>query len=121
MRLADKQAIFTEMLTSLLAYARAFDVADGKRYRIRLRDVYRDPRSNYGHMQSTHRVGLAADILVDVQAEDGTWKWVKTNCPMYEAMAKQWAMLGTKYKMPARWGGEFKDYNHFSIEHNGIR
>jgi len=83
-------------------------------------DAYRDPRLHgavgvklgYGHPKSAHKNRLAIDInlfkdgmfLTDVSTE-------------YTKLGEFWESLAPD----ARWGGRFKDANHYSLEHDGIK
>jgi len=102
--LSKDQEKFTEMLSRLLMYAAAIGA------RPRLRDAYRDERAFgkygeqgpvYGHPRSTHKVGLAADILVVDDA-------------LHEKLHDFWDILGGSTRIA-------EDMNHYSLEWEGIR
>lgn len=109
----EAQELFMFLLPSLLTYI--FSLG----YRLRGGDLYRDPRvfgeigerQGYGHSRSGHKRKLAIDLNLfkdgvylnktEDHAAIGAW-WVKQN-PL------------------CRWGGEFKDGNHYSIEWDGVK
>jgi hypothetical protein len=80
-------------------------------------DFYRSPRvfgqqgtfKGYGHKYSNHKVRLAADLNLFIDDE-------------YMTATEDYEKLGIKWKSMhelCRWGGDFNDGNHFSLEHNG--
>lgn len=113
MSLREKQILFTRLLADLIQWGNAHG------YICRIRDAYRDPRVfgevgekvGYGHPRSCHKIGLAADVLIDI---DGVWQ---TETQAYEPMGEKWESMHDL----ARWGGRFNDGNHFSITHSGMR
>ena len=112
MTLRQKQVKFAEMVATLIA--RAFELA----YEVTLGDVYRDPRAHgevgeskvrYGHPKSCHKIRLAIDLNlfregVYLQGEKG-----------YKELGEWWELQG------GTWGGRFKDFNHFSLSHEGMK
>lgn len=78
-------------------------------YQITLGDAYRDPRVPYGHKDSLHRIRLAIDLNV---FKDG--KYLTTG-EEYVDLGEYWESIG------GTWGGRFKDGNHFSLAHNGMK
>ena len=102
--LGRHQEEFTEKLGRLLLYLFSIEA------RPRLRDAYRDKRAfgeygeqgpTYGHPRSTHKVGLAVDIIV----ADNT---------LHEAGHDFWDLLGGSKRIS-------EDMNHYSFEWEGIR
>ena len=115
MGLSQTQRQFTRCLTQLYVYM-------GKHgYEFTLGDAYRDPRAfgtwgekkRYSHSKSVHKVRLAQDINLFV---DG--KYISDGChPVYEELGEYWKSLDPD----ACWGGDFKDANHFSFKHRGMK
>lgn len=112
MTLGNKQRLFSLNLALLTihAYENGYEFTQG--------DGYRDPRvfghvgikKGYGHKSSAHKLRLAHDFNLMI---DG--KYIKETEP--------WRPLGEYWKTlhPLnRWGGDFADGNHFSMEHNGV-
>lgn len=115
MILSEKQREFTKCLMSLLSYAH------DKGYELTLGDAYRDPRvhgdfgekKSYSAGHSVHKLRLAIDLNLFV---DG--KYISDGGhPAYENLGQYWESLHDS----ARWGGRFKDANHFSFEHWGCK
>lgn len=112
MTLREKQSRFAKLIPRLIdkAYELGFEVTLG--------DAYRDPRvfgptgqkRGYGHASSAHKVRLAIDLnlfkygefLGDSSAHIPLGEWWEQQDPY------------------ARWGGRFRDGNHYSFEHDGI-
>jgi len=98
---------------------RLIDKAIELGYEVTLGDAYRDPRAfgslgifmAYGHPKSAHKQRLAIDLNLfkggaflegtDAHTELGTW-W-ESQHPL------------------ARWGGRFRDGNHYSFEWEGTK
>jgi len=101
--LREKQSRFVAMVAALINYA----YSNG--YELTFGDAYRDPRCNYGHANSLHRMRLAVDLnlfkggkyLADTEA--------------HKPLGEYWESIG------GSWGGRFHDGNHYSLEHQGIR
>lgn len=86
---------------------------------VTLGDAFRDPRAfgpigkviAYGHPSSAHKNRLAIDLnlfkdgqfLADTEAHRALGEWWEQQHPL------------------ARWGGRFKDGNHYSFEYNGMK
>lgn len=68
-------------------------------------------KSGAGIANSLHLIPLAADFVLYI---DGVYK---TETSDYKALGMYWESLSPL----ARWGGHFKDGNHFSLEHNGVK
>lgn len=87
-------------------------------YEVTLGDAYRDPRLHgaigikmgYGHSKSCHKLRLAIDLNL---FKDGAYLEGTEN---YRELGEWWE----KQHSSARWGGRFKDGNHFSFEHQGM-
>lgn len=109
--LRQKQSRFVRMLGQLIEFA----YENG--YELTLGDGYRDPRvfgvhgetRGYGHPYSAHKIRLACDLNLFHNGE-----WLQ-NTDDFALLGQFWESLSAD----ARWGGRFKDGNHFSLEHNG--
>lgn len=86
-------------------------------YEITLGDAYRDPRvfgkvgiqDGYGHRNSCHKLRLALDLNLFLNGR-------------YLTTTEEHLPLGEKWEsMGGTWGGRFKDGNHYSLTHNGMR
>lgn len=77
-----------------------------------VRLTVKQPTGN--HMTgSLHYDGLAQDLLL---YKDGDYV---TDTETYTPLGEFWEQLGVSHQLPLRWGGRFKDGNHFSLERNG--
>ena len=109
--LREKQWRFVKMLSQLVAKA------DELGYELTLGDAYRDPRLHgpmgtklgYGHPKSCHKLRLAQDYNL---FKDGEYLPATSD---YEPLGLFWESLG------GTWGGRFRDGNHFSLEHEGVK
>lgn len=109
MRLGAKQELFAELMTQQLLWL----LLNG--YRVRFGDFFRDPRSHgkmneeapYGRRSSVHKLKLAGDLNL---FKDG--KWLQTTEGHRES-GEHWESLHSL----CRWGGRFKDGNHYSLKH----
>ena len=103
MSLGSKQRRFTRMVAELIlfAYRSGYELTFG--------DAYRDPRTPYGHTESLHRKRLAVDLNL---FKDGKYL---TATDDHTPLGEYWEHLG------GTWGGRFKDGNHYSLEHNGMK
>jgi len=109
--LGDKQRLFTRLVSDLLSFIhiRGYEVTFG--------DAYRDARLHgelgvklaYGHKNSCHKIRLAIDLNL---FKDGVYL---TTDKDHEPIGIYWESLNPL----CRWGGRFKDGNHYSLEHNG--
>lgn len=103
MNLVSKQSKFAYAVARLLLHAEQLG------YQVTLGDAYRDPRCEYGHPDSLHKIRLAIDLNL---FRDG--KYLSAGSE-YTPLGEYWESIG------GTWGGRFNDGNHFSFEHNGIR
>ena len=114
--LRQKQSRFTHTVAGLLLYARhqGFEVSLG--------DAYRDPRAfgamgiikrslgiGYSQAKSAHKHRLAIDLNL---FKNG----------VFLAATEDHTPLGVWWEQQGGvWGGRFKDGNHYSFEHEGIK
>ena len=111
MTLGDKQRKFSRMIADLLEFihSRGYEVTFG--------DAYRDPRvhgaigekKGYGHSNSCHKLRLAIDLNLFLDSK------YLTETKDHEPFGIYWESIG------GSWGGRFKDGNHYSLEHEGIK
>ena len=108
MTLSQRQRLFVKLLPRLIDFAYA------QGYELTLGDAYRDPRLHgalgvplgYGHRNSNHKNRLAQDYNlfkagVFLQATED-----------HKPLGEFWKSLHPL----CRWGGDFNDGNHYSIE-----
>jgi len=111
--LSELQQEFCELSATLIAYA----VSQG--YKVTYGDAYRDPRvhgvlgvkEGYGHPKSGHKKRLAIDLNL---FKDGKFLQATED---HQFLGEWWE----KQHPLARWGGRFKDGNHYSFEHEGTK
>lgn len=111
MTLGEKQRKFTFMVSQLIQWA--YDQG----YEITLGDAYRDPRlhgqlgeaKGYGNRNSCHKIRLAIDLNL---FKDGKFLQGTED---HKTLGEHWEAMG------GSWGGRFKDGNHYSLEHEGVR
>ena len=111
MTLGEKQRKFTLMVAQLIqwAYEQGYELTVG--------DAYRDPRLHgevgakmgYGHASSAHKTRLALDLNL---FKGGVFM---TATEAHRPLGEKWESMG------GAWGGRFKDGNHYSLEHNGVK
>ena len=97
--------------------AELIDFAYSKGYELTFGDAYRDPRTNgtigekvgYSHKDSNHKQRLAVDFNL---FKNGAYLASTSD---HEQLGIFWESIG------GSWGGRFKDGNHYSLEHNGIK
>ena len=100
MTLRQKQSKFVRMVALLIqfAYEQGYELTWG------------DAMAKTGHMpNSLHYVGLAVDLNL---FKDGKYL---DKTEDHKPLGEFWESLHKNN----RWGGRFKDGNHYSIEHNG--
>jgi hypothetical protein len=113
MTLGKKQELFMRLLPRLI------DKAHSLGYEIRGGDLFRDPRvhgdigvkDGYGSRNSCHKLKLAIDLNL---FKEGVF------CATTESH-KELGEWWKKQNDLCRWGGDFNDGNHYSLEHNGFR
>lgn len=111
MTLGEKQRAFARLVPRLI------DKAHELGYEVTLGDAYRDPRvfgalgvtQGYGHRNSCHKVRLAIDLNLFLNG-------------VYQTTEDAHRPLGEWWEQQhefARWGGRFKDANHYSFTDSG--
>lgn len=110
MTLSEKQAVFTVMIAQLINWA------DEHGYRLTFGEAYRTPeqaalnaKSGKGIANSLHTQRLAVDFNLFINGQ------YQTGTEAYKPLGEYWESIG------GAWGGRFKDGNHFSLEHNGVK
>ena len=105
MKLSTVQMEFARLVPRLID--KAYDLG----YSVTLGDAYRDPRVTYGHPKSAHRVRLAVDLNL---FQDGIFL---EDTEDHRELGEWWE----KQHILARWGGRFRDGNHYSFEWDGVK
>lgn len=111
MTLREARCAFTQCLAELVLLAKTlgYEVAFDE---VTERITEKDPTSD--HMKnSLHHIGLAGDLLI---YKDGKYL---TSTEEYTLLGTEWEQMGVRKDLPLRWGGRFKDGNHFSLEWGG--
>lgn len=101
--LAYKQRKFVLMISDLIQWA--YDHG----YELTFGDAYRDPRCPYGHSNSLHKMRLAVDFNLFKNGE------YLPNTEDHQPLGEYWESIG------GTWGGRFRDGNHYSLEHEGMK
>lgn len=101
--LLEKQQRFTRMIARLIYWA------EDHGYKLTFGDAYRDPRCGYGQPFSLHKKRLAVDLNL---FKDG--KYLQTT-EDHKELGEFWESIG------GSWGGRFRDGNHYSLEHEGMK
>jgi len=115
MKLSEKQQEFTKCIGKLIAYAYTHG------YALTLGDAYRDARvhgefgvkQSYAAKNSVHKIRLAIDLNLFVDDQYVS----DSNHPVWFELSKYWEGLHKS----ARSGLRFKDANHFSFTHWGVK
>ena len=111
MKLGQKQELFSSFLPILIikAHDLGFDVRVG--------DLFRDPRVHgaygekvgYSSAYSMHKLKLAVDLNLFIN------NVLKVKTSDFQVLGEWWEQ---QHEL-CRWGGRFKDGNHFSLTHDG--
>lgn len=115
--MVEKQSKFSSMVAMFIQRA----IESG--YMLTLGDAYRTPKeaaeeaaAGRGISNSLHCQRLAIDLNAFFNGKylDGSEPW---HIPHLEKLGKLWESL------EGSWGGRFekRDYNHYSLMHNGVR
>lgn len=109
--LRQKQSRFALMAGQLILKA------DAMGYAVTFAEAYRTPeqaalnaKAGTGIKNSLHSLRLAIDL--NIFRKDGTYL---TNGDDFKDLGEWWESIG------GTWGGRFKDGNHFSLSHGGIK
>lgn len=108
--MVEKQAKFVKMISDLIK--KSYDLG----YQMTFAEAYRPPdvadlyaKQGRGIKNSLHTQRLAVDFNIFKNGQ------LLTTGDQFEDLGKYWESLG------GSWGGRFKDGNHFSLEHNGVK
>lgn len=107
MTLSSKQAKFTQMIIILYLVAAVLG------YRVRDGHAYRCSNCHQGNKLSLHKDRLARDLIIDMKIHN---RWVyqrddRNGC--YSKLGQFWKLLGGTF------GGDWGDFNHFSLAYGG--
>lgn len=90
---------------------RLIDKAIELGFEVTLGDAYRDPRVTYGHLFSAHKKRLAIDLNLFRNGE------FLESTDAHKDLGEWWEQQHPQ----ARWGGRFRDGNHYSFEWDGVK
>ena len=103
MTLREKQSYFAKLLGVLVCYI------ETQGWELTFGDFWRGDKQ--GHKpNSLHYERLAADLNLFVNDE-----WKQGDCPEWQKIGRVWKSFDDL----CAWGGDFADYNHFSITDHG--
>lgn len=113
MSLRELQSTFAALVPRLIDKARELG------YEVTLGDAYRDPRVHgkfgvkvgYSAASSVHKLRLAIDLNL---FKDGVFM---QDTAAHQELGEWWE----QQHWLARWGGRFKDGNHYSFEYQGAK
>lgn len=114
MSLRLTQTEFARLIPRLID--KAFELG----YDVTLGDAYRDPRvhgelglkRSYSHPNSAHKVRLAIDLNLFTP----TGQYIE-GLDGHQQLGEWWEQQHDL----ARWGGRFRDPNHYSFAHKGVK
>lgn len=108
--LREKQSRFVGMVSKFIQFA------EQSGYQLTFGEALRSPEEAHrlmllgkGILNSLHTKKLAVDFNL---YKDGVWL---TKTEDHKLLGEWWESIG------GTWGGRFKDGNHYSLEHDGIR
>jgi len=112
MKLSEKRVLFTRLLAELILWASSegYDLALDQVKRSEA-EAKANAAKGKGISNSLHILGLAADLNLYIKG-------------VYQETTEAHKKIGEKWKTMhplARWGGDFNDGNHYSLEHNGVK
>lgn len=112
MKLSEKRVLFTGLVAQLIQWGHenGYMIAIDQAKRTEA-EAKANAKSGKGISNSLHLIPLAVDFVLYVKGE------YKTETEDYRALGEYWESLSPL----ACWGGRFKDGNHFSLEHNGVK
>jgi hypothetical protein len=112
MTLRQKQSLFAQLVGLLIAEAYR------QGYELTLGEAYRPPetaalmaKQGKGITNSNHVLKLAIDVNL---FKDGVYL---SSSASHKPLGDYWKKLNPL----CRWGGDFNDGNHYSLEHNGVK
>lgn len=123
MTLGTKQALFTKRICRLVEYINSDPDTRARFDQVKRTQAEADANaaSGAGIANSLHRLGLAADILIDkYDPVKNRWVWQKDS-EVYRKYGEWWVKQWATPEAVCCWGGEWGDGNHFSIAHNGVK
>lgn len=112
MKLSEKRCLFTRLIAELILWAskEGLDLALDQVKRSEA-EAKANAAKGIGIANSLHLMGLAADCNLYING-------------VYQSTTEAHAKIGAKWKTMhplARWGGDWGDGNHYSLEHNGVK
>lgn len=110
MTLGQKQRKFTKMVARLIlkAYSMGYELSFAQAYRT-ARQARAYAAQGVGILNSLHTKRLAIDLNL---FKDGKYL---TSTKAHLPLGLWWEKQG------GTWGGRFRDGNHYSLEHNGVK
>lgn len=110
MTLRQKQSVFAKLIAEHIVwlYSQGYEVTLGEAYRT-AEQAELNAAKGIGIANSLHRYRLAVDLNL---FKDGNYLY---NTEDHRISGEKWE---TRHEL-CRWGGRFKDGNHYSIEHEG--
>lgn len=110
MTLRERQSLFAHLVSGLIVQAEAlgFDVTFGETYRSP-EEAARLAKLGKGLRNSLHTSRLAIDLHL---FKDGVYQ---TSTEAHRPLGEWWETLHPL----CRWGGRFRDGNHYSLEYQG--
>jgi len=112
MKLSEKRILFSRLISELVlwASARGLDLAYDQVKRTQV-EAAANAKAGTGIKNSLHLIGLAADLNLYVRGE------YQSTTAAHKVIGEQWKTMHPL----ARWGGDFNDGNHYSLEHEGVK
>lgn len=112
MKLSEKRILFTRLLAELILWAErsGYDLALDQVKRTEA-EAAANAAKGSGIRNSLHLLGLAADMNLYING-------------VYQTTTEAHKAIGAKWKTMhplCRWGGDWGDGNHYSLEHNGVK
>ena len=110
MTLREKQSFFAALVANLIdeAFRRGYEVTFGETYRpVETAALYAKQGKGIAHSLHTKRLAIDLNLFKDGKYLSST----ESHRPLGEWWEKQHPLC--------RWGGRFKDGNHYSLEHEG--
>lgn len=116
MTLRQKQSIFAKLVPRIIdyAYSMGYEITLGEALRSE-EEAKRLKKLGVGVYPTLHMYKLAIDLNL---FEDG--KYLSSTLS-HRLLGEFWESLSVEGKYTCCWGGRFKDGNHYSLEHNGLR